>query len=60
MQASRIILEQLGVREDETLRVRCGGPMDPAVAVPALQNVQRKAGPVMRLAAKIGLKHFDP
>lgn len=58
-QASRIILEQLGVREDETLWVRCSGPMDPAVAVPALQNVERKAGPLMRFAAKIGLKHFD-
>lgn len=58
-QASRIILEQLGVGDHEVLRVRCSGPMDPAVAVPALQNVERRAGPLMRFAARIGLKRFD-
>lgn len=58
-QASRMILKQLGVREDEALHVRYAGAMDSAIGVPALQNVEREAGRLMRFAAKVGLRRFN-
>ncbi len=55
-QTARIILGQLGVQEDELLRVRYAGPMDAQVVGPELEDLERRGGPVARWIARAGLK----
>lgn len=43
-QAARIMLERLGVREDEPLRVRYAGTMDADVVAPGLKDLKRRGG----------------
>ena len=57
-QAARVMLERLGVQQDEPLHVRYAGTMDADVVAPGLEDLKRRGGPFGRLIAKAGLKHL--
>jgi len=57
-QAARVMLERLGVQQDEPLHVRYAGTMDVDVVTPGLEDLKRRGGPFGRLLAKAGLKNL--
>lgn len=57
-QASRVLLEHLGLNEEGELRIRYAGTLDARIAVPALEQAAGRAGALTRLMARAGLRQL--